>query len=76
MPGCCECGNETSGSIKGGELLDQLTTFYFINKDSVPCNNIVICVHTMHEVAQYHYTDRPVAWPYIFESTQHVRQRM
>jgi hypothetical protein len=24
MAGCCEHGNEPSGSIKGGEFLDQL----------------------------------------------------
>jgi hypothetical protein len=25
VTGCCEHGNEPSGSIKGGEILDQLT---------------------------------------------------
>ena len=29
MAGTCECGNETSGSIKCGEFLDQLKTFNF-----------------------------------------------
>jgi hypothetical protein len=24
VAGCCECGNEPSGSIKGGEFLDQV----------------------------------------------------
>jgi len=29
VAGTCECGNETSGSIKCGEFLDQLKTFNF-----------------------------------------------
>ena len=35
MVGTCECGNETSGSIKCGEFLDWLKTGYFM-KDSAP----------------------------------------
>jgi hypothetical protein len=29
MAGCCEYGNEPSGSIKGGKFLDQLSDFIF-----------------------------------------------
>jgi hypothetical protein len=29
MAGCCEHSNETSGSIKGGEILDSLSEFIF-----------------------------------------------
>jgi hypothetical protein len=29
MAGACECGEEPSGSIKGGEFLDQLQTVSF-----------------------------------------------
>jgi hypothetical protein len=32
----CEHGNETSGSIKGGEFLDQLSDYWFLKKDSTP----------------------------------------
>jgi hypothetical protein len=34
MAGSCECGNETSGSIKGGEFYD----YEFHKKDSAPCS--------------------------------------
>jgi hypothetical protein len=33
MAGCCECGNEPSGSIKCEELFDQLRTVWFLKKD-------------------------------------------
>jgi len=33
LGGTCECGNETSGSIKFGEFLDWLKTGYFLKKD-------------------------------------------
>ena len=29
MAGCCECGNEPSGSMKCGEFLDELEPFHF-----------------------------------------------
>ena len=32
----CEWGNELSGSIKGGEFLDQLQTSQLLKKDSAP----------------------------------------
>jgi hypothetical protein len=34
--GACECGNEHAGSIKCGELLEQLRTCYLLRKDSAP----------------------------------------
>jgi hypothetical protein len=33
----CEYGNETSGSIKGGEFLEQLSDCQLLMKDSAPC---------------------------------------
>jgi hypothetical protein len=35
MAGCCEHGNEPSGSIKGKELLDLMRNYQLIKKDSV-----------------------------------------
>jgi hypothetical protein len=35
VAGCCEHGNEPSGSIKGGELLDQLSDCQLL-KDYAP----------------------------------------
>ena len=32
----CECGNEPSGSVKCGELLDQLQASQLLRKDSAP----------------------------------------
>ena len=32
----CECGNETSGSIKSGGFLDWLQTIYLLKKDLAP----------------------------------------
>ena len=32
----CEYGNEPSGSMKGGEFLDQLQTSQLLKKDSAP----------------------------------------
>jgi len=37
MAGCREYGNEPSGSIKGGEFLDELNDSTLL-KDSAPCN--------------------------------------
>jgi hypothetical protein len=34
VAGCCEHGNELSGSIKGGKFLDQLSNCYLQEKDS------------------------------------------
>jgi len=34
--GSCEHGNEPSGSIKRGELFDQLNECQFLKKDSAP----------------------------------------
>jgi hypothetical protein len=36
VAGSCEHGNELSGSIKGGEFLNQL-----LKKDSAPCSQFV-----------------------------------
>jgi hypothetical protein len=36
--GFCEHGNEPSGSIKGGEFLDQLNDCQLLKKDSGPWN--------------------------------------
>jgi hypothetical protein len=30
VAGCCEHGNELSGSIKGGEFLDQISDYYLL----------------------------------------------
>ena len=34
----CECGNELSGSIKRGEILDDLRTCQFLRKESAACS--------------------------------------
>jgi hypothetical protein len=34
----CECGNETSGSMKCGEFLDWLKTGQLLKEDSAPRN--------------------------------------
>jgi hypothetical protein len=36
MAGACECGNESSGSIKFVEFLDRLRTCWLGRKESVP----------------------------------------
>ena len=36
VAGCCECGNEPSGSIKGGEFLDQTET-RFASQEGLCC---------------------------------------
>jgi hypothetical protein len=33
VAGSCEHGNEPSGSIKGGELADQLSDYQLLKKD-------------------------------------------
>ena len=35
----CECGNENSGFIKCGELLDKLQTSLLLKKDTTPWSN-------------------------------------
>ena len=36
MADACECGNEPSGSVKCGELLDWLQTSWLLKRDSAP----------------------------------------
>jgi hypothetical protein len=36
VAGCCEHGNEPSGSIQGGKFLDQLSYYQILIKDSDP----------------------------------------
>jgi hypothetical protein len=36
MTDCSEHVNEASGSIKGDELLEQLSDYQLLNKDSAP----------------------------------------
>jgi hypothetical protein len=38
---CCEHGNEPSGSLKGGELIDQLSDSESLKKDSAPWSQFV-----------------------------------
>jgi hypothetical protein len=38
VAGCCEHGNEPSGSIKGGEFLDWLSDSQLLKKDTAPWN--------------------------------------
>jgi hypothetical protein len=40
VSGSCEHGNEPSGSIKGGVLLDQSNDSQFLRKHSTPCNRL------------------------------------
>jgi hypothetical protein len=39
--GCCEHGNELSGSIIGGAFFDWLSNCWFLKKDSATCNYLV-----------------------------------
>ena len=41
VAGCCECGNEPSGSTKCGEFLDQLRTCQLLRKDYALWGQIV-----------------------------------
>jgi hypothetical protein len=34
----CEHGNEPSGCIKGRKSLGQMSDYYFLKEDSVPCS--------------------------------------
>ena len=36
MAGTCDCGNEPSGSIKCGKILDKLRTGQLLDKASAP----------------------------------------
>jgi hypothetical protein len=36
VAGACECGEESSGSIKRGEFLDSLQNSKLLKKDSAP----------------------------------------
>jgi hypothetical protein len=36
MVGSCEYGNATSGSIKDGEFLEQLSDYQLLKKNSAP----------------------------------------
>jgi hypothetical protein len=36
MAGSCEHGNATSGSIEGGEFVNQLSDYQLLNKDPGP----------------------------------------
>jgi len=40
MAGCCECGNESSGSVTCGEIHDQLTNCQLLKKVSTPCRSL------------------------------------
>jgi hypothetical protein len=33
VPGCCECGDEVSGSIKGEGFLDRMSDRWLLGKD-------------------------------------------
>ena len=43
VAGCCECGNEPSGSIKRGEFLEQLRKCQLLRKDSAPWSCLSDC---------------------------------
>ena len=40
----CECGNESSGSIKCGEFHDYLKTGWLLKKDSAPWSKYNYCI--------------------------------
>ena len=46
MAGACECGNGPSGSVNGGEFLEQLRTAKLLRKD--PLFNVVM------QLVRYH----------------------
>ena len=41
MAGSYGHGNEPSGFIKGGEVLNRLSDYYLLEKDSVPWSELV-----------------------------------
>jgi len=40
VAGCCEHGNEPSGSINSGEFLDWLSDYHLLKTDSVPLSEL------------------------------------
>jgi hypothetical protein len=46
VAGCCEHGNEPSGSVKGKEFLDKLSYYELLNKDSAPYTSLVNVMST------------------------------
>jgi hypothetical protein len=42
VAGCCEHGNETYSSMKGGEFLDKLSAHQLFKKDFAPWNNRIV----------------------------------
>ena len=47
----CECGNETSGSIKWGEFLEQLKSGQLLRKDSAAWSEYVWSFQTLSDVS-------------------------
>jgi hypothetical protein len=45
VAGSCEHDNEPSGSIKGGQLLDQLSDCWLLKKDSAPWSYLISYKH-------------------------------
>jgi len=43
--GCCEHGDKSSGSLKGGEFIDQLSD-YWLDKGSAPSVSTTKCPST------------------------------
>jgi hypothetical protein len=46
VAGCCECGNEHLGSVRGGYFLEKPSDCYHHKKDCVP-TEFVTCVYLM-----------------------------
>jgi hypothetical protein len=42
VAGCCENGNEPLGSVTCGELIDQLSDYYLVKKDSTELINVFL----------------------------------
>jgi hypothetical protein len=42
VAGCCEHGNEHSSSIKGGEVLGQVSDYRFLKKGPVPWSSLLL----------------------------------
>lgn len=43
MAGCCERGNESLGSVKCGEIVDQLRGYQLPKIDSAPLRKMFLC---------------------------------
>jgi len=41
VAGCCECGNERTGSVHYGEFLDHFRKYYAIKKDPTVLSYLV-----------------------------------